>query len=678
MAQSNTVASAGAAGGRTDAPATFGISDLIALSRKRSKIIRNVALGVIAVAVLAVFLMPAKYTATAVVMLDPRKNNVAGLSAVLSEEPTDPASVQNQIQILTSRDLAGEVIQRLDLVNDPEFNSALSPSPLNPLRAFGALSPEGQYSGIIDAFLRHLSVDSLGLSTAMSVQFSSRDAAKSARIANAVVDAYIQSQIEFNAGAGHRTTAWLVQRVRQLAQQVEIAEADVQRYKAEHAINDTGDNTSSVVEQQVAAINTQLVQARADLAAKQANYDRITALVKSGDAADVSEVVASPLIIQLRTQQSDAIRDEAQMTSRYGPRHPKRIAVESQLRDLQGKIDLEVNRIAGSVANDLAVTRAQVKSLERSLTSAEAQDNDQSLARVQLKALESDAASTRTMYESFVTRLRETQGQDVVQVSDARVISHASVPIAPTSPRRLLIVGASIPAGILLGLLCALLLERAQPAGPSVQAARRPALPVLAEVPQAMLPHAADLVSDLPSSPFARSMWTLARRVADGPRILVVTSLDPRDGQSNIAVGLSRTLAQGGRRVVLIDAHPPMTAWTMSMTPSGIDAADVLRGVVPLSRAMAKDPRSNVLLVASAAGGAWLSPRMNAFIDHLRRTADILVIDAPSLWTAELARIAPFAQGFLVVARKSAPELPELAAALSQSQPAAAGLVLTV
>jgi succinoglycan biosynthesis transport protein ExoP len=675
MAPVRTVAPAGLAGGRTDAAAPFGMAELFAVSRKRSALIRNVALGLIAATLLVLYLLPSSYTGTAIVLLDPRKNNVTGLSSVLSEEPTDPASVQNQIQILTSRDLAGEVIQRLDLEDDPEFNTSLSRFPLDPRHWFGELSAEGQYSTIIDDFLKHLSVDSIGLSSAISVEFASHDPAKSARITNAIVDAYIQSQIEVNSEAGHRTTAWLAQRIRELARQVEIAEANVQRYKAENAINDTGDGHGSVVEQQLAAINTQLVQARADLAAKQANFDRINALLKSGDVADVSAVVSSPLIVQLRTQQSDAIRDEAELASRYGPKHPKRVAAESQLHDLQGKIDLEANRIAGSVANDLAVQRAQVKSLEDSLAQAESLDNDQNLASVQLKALESDAASTRTMYESFVTRFRETQGQDVVPISDARIISHASVPTLPSSPKRLLIFAASIPAGILLGLLCALILERAQPAGAPARAIRRAPVPILAEIPNGASPRAADLVSDMPSSPFAQGMAVLARRVAEGPRILAVTSLDPRDGQSNIAVALSRALARSGRRVVLIDAHPPTTAWTMSMPPAGVDAAEVLRGAVPLARAFTRDPRSNVLLISSASGGAWLSPRMGPFIDHLRRSADVIIIDAPPLWTPELARVAAYAQGFLVVVGKSTPHLPRLAETLSQPRPT--GIVLT-
>jgi uncharacterized protein involved in exopolysaccharide biosynthesis len=676
MAPVSTVDAVGPAGGRDDASAAFGVSELLAVGRKRWVLVRNVALGAIGLTLLILWLLPSVYTASAVVMLDPRKNNVAGLSSVLSEQPTDPTSVQNQIQILTSRDLAGEVIQRLNLTEDPEFNTALAPSPLNPLQWFGDHSAEGQYASIIDTFLKKLSVDGIGLSSAISVKFSSRDPAKAARIANTIVDAYIQTQIEVNSETSHRTTAWLVQRSRELARQVGIAEANVQRYKAENAINDTGEGTNSVVEQQLAAINTQLVQARADLAAKQANYDRITALAKSGDAADVSQVVSSPLIIQLRTQQSDTMRDEAQLAARYGPKHPKLVAAESQLHNIQSKIDQEVERIAGSVANDLAVSRAQVKSLENSLSRAVSEDNDQNLARVQLKALESDAASTRTMYESFVTRLRETQGQDAVQVSDARIISHASVPTAPSSPKRMLISAASLPAAVLLGLLCALMAERMQPSRIQVPPVRR--LPVLAELRHDAMAGAADLVASSPSSAFAKSMFALAGRLASGPRIIALTSLDPRDGQSNVAVGVARALSQTGKRVLLVDANPPMTAWTMGLAPLSINASDVLRGNVPLAHALLRDPRSGLFVLSAQANQAWTSPLMGQLFGHLRRSADVIIIDAPPLGSAEFGRIVPFAQGLVAVAAKSSTGLGDLANTLTRWRSGPAGMVLTV
>ncbi len=165
------------------------------------------------------------------------------------------------------------------------------------------------------------------------------------------------------------------------------------------------------------AVSAQLVQAQSDLAAKQAAYDRVTTLRKSGDVANGSQAATSPVVTQLRQQESDLIQQEAQLSTRYGPRHPKMVQMESQKRDLENKINVEVGRVAETVSNDLATAQAEVNSLQVNLAIAERRSAQQNLARVKLKALEADAASTQSEYEAFVSRLRETQDPEADQIS---------------------------------------------------------------------------------------------------------------------------------------------------------------------------------------------------------------------------------------------------------------------
>src|SRR3569832_2459738 len=153
--------------------ASMELADILAILRARLGLVCCVVVVVFVFVLVVVLLLPTHYSSSSVVMIDPRKNTVADLSAVLSALPTDPASLQNQIQILESRDLAAEVIAKLKLYDDPEFNAALAPpgllSQLNPLRWFAngdaaAGSNKTQHNTIIDAFLSHLSADALGLS----------------------------------------------------------------------------------------------------------------------------------------------------------------------------------------------------------------------------------------------------------------------------------------------------------------------------------------------------------------------------------------------------------------------------------------------------------------------------------------------------------------------------------
>lgn len=683
---SDTSAPAGAAADSSDA---FRLSDLWPMARARTSLVVSTALGVMAVVAIVLMAWPSRYSASAVVMLDPRKNNVADMSAVVSEMPTDPASVQNQIQILTSRDLAGRVIDKLGLAQDPQFNPSLEPGILAFLSPTDQ-SPQGLRDAEITAFLKHLSADAVGLSTAISISYSARDSQTAARIANAIADTYIETEIDANLGATRATTQWLTERIHQLSRQVQAAESNVQAYKAEHDMNEVADGTS-VVDQQLTAISTQLVEARGDLAEKQANSSRIATLMKTGQASDVSQIVSSPLIVQLREQQAEAIRDESQLATKYGPKHPKLIAAENQKRDLDSKIDQEVDRIAGSVANDVAVARAHVASLQTSLQQAEAEATDQNMAGVKLKALEANAQSTRTMYEAFVVRLRETQSP--IGLSDARVISHASPPVAPSSPPRLLIFGAAIPAGVLLGLLMALLAERFGAMFPARAASRAlgrlRAVPVLAEIQGVATARTADQVVDWPTAPFAQGIATLARRIAQaGPKVVALTSSGPGESCSEIAVALARVASLMGQRVVIVDGNltMPAAALGMGIGPAQAGLMEVLGRKAPLSRALQRDPRSNAFVLSPA----WrprdpalvlASPQMAGLIQHLRRSCDLVLIDAtPVLGVRETRFLTGLADAVALVVRQDRTPPQAVAAAvdaLAAIQAPPVGLVLT-
>ncbi|HVU19884.1 MAG TPA: polysaccharide biosynthesis tyrosine autokinase [Rhizomicrobium sp.] len=691
-----------------EAAPAFRMGDLVRVARSRRAVIRNVALAVVAATFAVLMLLPTMWSTSASVMIDPRKNNVTDVSSVLSQLPTDPSSLQNQIQILTSRDLAAHVIGKLRLYNDPEFNTSLKPGalsaffsaidPRNWVRAAGAPDLRTERDKIVDTFSKHLAVAAEGLSTTLTVTFASRDPAKAALIANTVVDTYIEDQIASKRAIGDKTTDWLVNRTHELAQQLQADEAAVQRYKADNNLNETADGTS-FADQQITAISNQLVLAKADLAEKQATNDRVQALVRSGDTADVSQILASPLIVQLRTQQGALIAQESDLSAKYGPRHPKMIAMQQQKRDLQDKIATEVNRLAGSISNDVVVARAQVGSLQASLAQAEKQAGSQNLVRVKLRALQSNAQSTRTMYEAFVGRLRETQDQDVATTADARVISHAPVPSAPSSPKRALILGASIPAGLMLGLLAALLLERfsgpvpvraVQPAA-GFRAKPRPVLPappVLVALDGAFDPRAGDAVIDWPASAFAQNIAALLQQLrrakrGAGAAVVTVTSPDAGIAKTSVAVALARVASRSNLRVAVIDTdlHRPLASRAMKLGPRRTGLIELLTGTAALAHAFARDPRSNALVISPARpprdpAAVLASPKMAALTAHLRRRCDLVIFCGPTMFADDEVRaLAAMSDALLVVTREESVERSAYAVESLRGK-AAAGLVL--
>ncbi|MBA2590638.1 MAG: polysaccharide biosynthesis tyrosine autokinase [Alphaproteobacteria bacterium] len=711
------------------APATFQMADFIRLLDARRTLILKILLATVLCALATALVLPTTYSSSAVVILDPRKNNVTDLSAVLTPLGNDPAAVQNQIQIITSRGLASTVVDRLKLYDDPEFNPGLAQPSLVDLvgEMFSLLNPKNWFENItptngtlsrdrvVDTLQKHVWADTQGLSTTITISASSREAGKAALIANTLADAYVKSQVAAKVGATTATTDWLNRRLQDLSQQLQIQQEAIQRYKAEHNLNDSAPG-NSIVDQQMVGISAQVVAARSVLAEKNAINDRIGQLVSSGNPADVAQIVSSPLIVGLRTQQATLLAQESEANTKYGPLHPKLQIIQEQKRDLSFKITQEVNRLAASAANDVLVARAQLNSLQGSLGGTEGTARTQNMARVQLQAMESNATSTRTMYEAFVQRLRQSQNLDDVQVPESRIISSASVPRAPAGPKRMLILGASLPLGLILGVLAALIVEKLGPLMPMrVNGARRATIvppiarpmrraakprspvavwsgpPILGEINDTAQLRAADFVLDYPASRYSHAIAALVRQLEakdskGGAAIVAITSVDAGESRSAIAVSLARAASKMGKKAIIVDCAPQRLVSKAIKAPTKTGLYDVLTGAVPLNQALAKDPRGETYLLATPkrpknAVTMFQSRPMERLVSVLRGGADFVVIDCgPVSRGSDAAVIARLADATVLVSKRQAlhsPLIAQAARALENAKAAPLGIVIT-
>jgi succinoglycan biosynthesis transport protein ExoP len=644
------------------------LRDLLRILRVRRNIILGSFLAVVVVTAIVVFQLTPRYTATALVMLEQRQTKVVDVEAVLSGLPTDPTSVENQVQILRSRSLMSRVVDKLRLDQDSEFNppdgggflrrAARAVLPSNWGRPLATLSADQKAAetrnAVVDRLLEDLNVIVQGRSTAIQIRFTSDDAGKAARVANAIAGAYVEDQLNAKFEATQAATKWLADRVQELGSQVQAAEAAVQQYKAEHGLNEnTGGD--SVIGQQLGQLNGQLVVARSDLAEQEAKFARVAELRGSGRSADVSQVVASPLIAQLRGQEAEMIRQEAELSSRYGPRHPQMLDIQNQKRNLKAKIDEEVQRVVETVSNDVAIARARVSSLQASLNQLTNVSAGENRAKVRLKELESTATSNRSLYEAFLSRFKETQSQEGIQTPDARIISQADVPQAPSFPNKTLMLGLAAPGGLFLGFLLAMFAEKLEAGfrtGAEVEQLLE--LPVLAVLPEAS-GSPADIVVDKPMSSFAEAvrglqMGLVLSNVDKRPKVVVVTSSLPNEGNTTVAISLARLAAHSGQKVALVegDLRRPTAAAVLGATPK-TGLVEALSGQASLESCLVRDPRSGVRLLAAV--GKISNPpdllgstAMARLIRELAATHDLVVIDSAPLLpvndTKTLARLA--------------------------------------
>ncbi len=303
----------------------------------------------------------------------------------------------------------------------------------------------------LDALNRHVTVKKTDRSFIVDIDVWSREPAKAAMLANALAHAYLTESRNSQATAARRATNDLSGRLMELKQRLRSAENELAVYKAQN--NFVGTQDTLISDQQLSASNQRLAAARAATLDAQAKYDQIEASRRAAaDDGAIPEALQSPTIANLRAQYAEARKRYAELTSELGPLHPALRQMEKQVDDLRRTINEEVDRFATAAKNDLTRARDYEASLNKALDAQKRQSVEISQAAVRLRELERDVEASRDVYQSFLKRSRETEEQESLNTSSARIIGEATVPQRRTFPPAMSVVAL---VGLVLGTLAA-------------------------------------------------------------------------------------------------------------------------------------------------------------------------------------------------------------------------------
>jgi uncharacterized protein involved in exopolysaccharide biosynthesis/Mrp family chromosome partitioning ATPase len=416
------------------AAAGFNVLQLTRLLWRRKVGIAMAALICACAAVMIGKSLTPKYAATAQLYVDPRElqlvdreltpraQDVSGLAMV----------VESQARLITSNSVLLQVIQQTGLDKDPEFGGESRSILASLLGLFGlevrssGENKLGQMAAL-EALNRHINVRKTDRSFIVDIEVWSQDPAKAAMLANAISNAYLAESKSSQATAARRATTDLSGRLKELQQRLRDAENALASYKAQN--NFVGTQDTLISDQQLSASNQRLAAARAQTLDAQAKYDQIEASRRaSSDAGAIPEALQSPTIANLRAQYAEARKKYAEMTSELGPLHPALRQIEKQVEDLRRTVNEEVDRFAQSAKNDLTRARDYEASLNKALEAQKRQSVQLSQASVRLRELERDVEASRDVYQSFLKRSRETEEQESLNTSSARIIGEATVP----------------------------------------------------------------------------------------------------------------------------------------------------------------------------------------------------------------------------------------------------------
>lgn len=637
--------------------------EILHILRRRRKMIFACMAVVTAISAAIVFQITPRYTAEASVMLEPRKTQVVDLQSVLSGLPVDSAVIRSEVEVLKSSTITEQVVRKLNLTAVPEYNARLrhpsvfAPiseamawvfSTVKPLLGIAEPSPDSKLDPEQADLLRTMRALSLrtdivndGRSYVLKIRVESESPKLAASLANAYAEAYLASQLEAKFEAVRRANNWLNEHLTELRGKVEATDRAVQVYKAQHNLTQARGETVSV--QQLSDLNTQLILAGADRAQKESNLRQIQDQIRTGGVSAAVQVLASPLIQRLREQETDLLTQEAQLATKYKPAHPAMINIKAQERDLQTKIEDEINKIVRGMAGELAAARAKEASLRESLQDLQKTTGQQGEVEVQLRQLEREAESNKTLYENFLNRFKQTSAQEDIQQADARLLATARIPSLPSFPQTRRLILMAFAGSALIGLLVAFTAERLDNGFRTGEQLEKLAqIPALGMVPDETKSGLSpiDTIIKKPISPYSEAIRTIRTalrysRVDDPPRVVMVTSSLPAEGKSVFALSLARSVASSGGRALVIDCDLRRPSMASNL---GVDAKPGLLGLFEEGASL-----ESVLRVEAASGMHFIpsspgtpnpqdllgSKHMRAFIDAMRDQYDLIVLDTP-------------------------------------------------
>jgi succinoglycan biosynthesis transport protein ExoP len=654
-----------------------------ALWQRRSWILWPTLL-VAMVSAIAVNMITPRYKSEARILYDGRENVFLRPEAEKTangERPAaDPETLTSQVQVVLSRQLALEVIGELKLNDLPEFDPVLRPtsilhhilSLLGISRDYMAMTPEER---VLESWYDRLTAYPVDKSRVIVIEFQSWDPVLAARITNAIADSYLRMEQSVRQEQTRGAGQWLAGEIERLRRKVADAEAKAEEFRS-HTNLLVGTNNTTLSNQQLGELNSQVVTARGQRADSETRAKIIRDMLRKGESIEASDIVNSELVRRLSEQRGTLRAQLAEQSTQLLDGHPRIKELKAQIGDLDKQIRAEAEKLVRTLENEARIAGARVDASSANLDMVKRQAASTNEQDVQLRALDREAKAQRDLLESYLAKYRETTARETIGSAppDAKIISAAIASNTPYFPKKLPIVAVATLITLLLsaGLVTTGELLRVSAGAPVPAGGEEPEPTLdLAARARAALAHRGDgdsAASDGVAAPLSGvplgSVEETAQRLRSnaglgrGVAVFAVPSGAPKTASNTAsktatvaALALARTLA-GGAKVVLVGLVPDASE-AMGLEANATGLAEVVRGAASFGQVIRRDNQSRLHLVAFGLPDCAIDTILNSrrfltMIEALAKAYDHVVIDAGDLGSAtlRLAAIAP--RGVLV------------------------------
>ncbi len=589
------------------------VREILAALGRRRRLLAGIVIATTGLASLVGLSWPDSYKATALVLVEPRKQQLVDIEEVVASWSAGSPSIdlltaamQTQISVIEADEtielaldsvghldhdrLAAAAAERGRADEIKDFgNTVILPTLRAWAAQFGLLSdvqaaeeplppmPWVLRYEAIESAKRSLQVEHLPRSHVIAITYKARDPEAAAAITNALADIYVTQQRQDKEVMTRRARSWLLERAGELEKELQEAELAVRSYRERTGLAGGLEGTE-LDQQQLMKLTTELIVARGDRAVLEARLQRIDQLREQPDAVDsLAEALASTIIDRLREDRLDLLREYTMLAREFGERHPRILELRSQQLGVEERIVIEIENALGSLRSEVEGARAREAAVQEAIDAAKGTSAVSDRASVELAQLMREADASRTLYKTFLLRAGEIAEQETLVEADARVLQVAKVPTRPSSPPPLLFAIAGFVFSMAAGSVMVFLREQTdQRLRTAEQVESLVGLPTLGMVPrnrtfgrdrwtprdlqkeaqtafaEAVRGICTQLQINVPA-PSLGDRGTPVARDNHGGRMVLVASALPAEGKTTLALALALIGAPQLGRVLLID-----------------------------------------------------------------------------------------------------------------------------
>lgn len=578
-----------------------------------------------------------EYRATARIQIDRSATNVVNFEEVQRDGVNDWEFYETQYRLLESRSLAEKVVDELALDEDEDF---LSRGNEDAVAALSEMDGDARRNLAIGMVRGGTAISPITGSSMVDISYVSGSPETSARIANAVSEAFITQNLERRFEASAYARDFLKKRLDATRERLEESEREAAAYARSQGIvmtggETSGDRGSTLASEQLSRLNDKLTEATAARVEAESDFSND----RGGRAA--ANALGNVTLTSLRRQRSEFRAELSKLQSDFGPEYPRVKALSAQIEELDAQIERETTMVRQSVSNDLEDRYRQALATERALRSqvdaAKRRLLDQQQDGIRFNILDREVATNRALYEGLLQRYKEVGVAGGIGTNNVSIVDAAQAPGAPSSPSLPLNLAVALVFGLIASAGSVFVLE--QLAGSRIRPAEVPkklGVPLLGSTPRiAEQTEDKNELAELSEAYFSTLTSIQFSTEQGAPRSMLVTSSQKGEGKSTTARAIATDLAGLGARVLLLDAdmRSPSVHKMFSM-PLEQGTSDYLANRVKLAEVVRPSGIENL----SICSGGTIPPnpaqllsgnRLDQLVEDALEHFDHVVFDGP-------------------------------------------------